>query len=104
MANSEDYTVLFAGCASLSEAAELVAQGLTRKLGAALRMPAGDVDTGKPLHAYGVDSLLSVELRNWFGRQVGADVAIFDIMGEQSIAELATVVAGKSRWRKAGWG
>ena len=45
--------------------------------------PAGDVDTGKPLYAYGVDSLLAVELRNWFGKEIGAEVAIFDIMGGQ---------------------
>lgn len=98
-----NYPALFAACESLAEAGELVAQGLARKLGAALRMLAGDVDPGKPLHAYGVDSLLAVELRNWFGKEIGADVAIFDIMGGQSIAELATIVAGKSRWRKAGW-
>ncbi|KAL9601154.1 MAG: hypothetical protein Q9179_002958 [Wetmoreana sp. 5 TL-2023] len=91
------YTALFAACESLAEAGELVAQGLARKLGAALRMPAGDVDGGKPLHAYGVDSLLAVELGNWFGKEIGAEVAIFDIMAGQSIAELAVAVAGKNQ-------
>ncbi|KAL8724488.1 MAG: hypothetical protein Q9166_007922 [cf. Caloplaca sp. 2 TL-2023] len=100
---SIDDTAFFTECSSLADAGEHVAQGLARKLGAALRMPIGDVDTGKPLHAYGVDSLLAVELRNWFRKDVGAEVAIFDIMGEQSIAELAAVIAGKSRWRKVEW-
>ena len=94
-----DYAVSFTACKTLAEAGEAVAQGLVRKLGMALGMPAGDVDTGKPLHAYGVDSLLAVELRNWFAKDVGADVAIFDIMGGQSIAEVGAVVAGRSRWR-----
>ena len=76
-----------------------MAQGLVTALG----MPAGDVDIGKPLHAYGVDSLLAVELRNWFGKDVGAEVAIFDIMGVQSIAEVAALVAGRSRWRNGEW-
>ena len=98
-----DYALLFTVCATLAEAAEVVAQGLAQKLGTALGMPAGDVDTGKPLHAYGVDSLLAVELRNWFGKEIGAEVAIFDIMGGQSIAEVTAVVAGRSRWRNGGW-
>ena len=37
------------------------------------------MDMSKPLHAYGVDSLLTVELRNYFAKELNADVAIFDI-------------------------
>lgn len=98
-----NYATLFAACETLAEAEEVVMQGLARKLAAALGMPAGDIDTAKPLHAYGVDSLLAIELRNWFGQEIGTEVAIFDIMSGQSIAEVAALVTGRSRWRKGEW-
>ena len=97
------YAALFAGVSSLFEAGAIVSQGLTRKLSKALSMPAEDVDTSKPLHAYGVDSLLAVELRNWFGKEMNADIPIFQIMGDASIAAVSTIVAGKSHFRHTSW-
>ena len=102
-AGKMDYKLSFAGCETLSDAEDLVVRGLVGKLAAALGMPAEDVDTGKPLHAYGVDFLLAVELRNWFGKEIGANVAIFDIMGGQSIADVTAMVVERSRWRKKEW-
>ena len=50
------------------------------------------------MHAYGVDSLVAVELRNWFSQVLEADVAVFEILGEgRSFEDLGTLVAGKSR-------
>jgi aryl carrier-like protein len=46
----------------------------------------------------GVDSLVAVELRNWFVRSIGADVAVFEIMGNSTIISLACDVAQKSRF------
>ena len=98
-----DYAALFSDCEALGDAGEAVAGGLARKLGSALGIPPEDVDTKKPVPAYGVDSLLAVELRNWFSKELGAEVAIFDIIGGQSIADVGMMAAGKSRWRKAEW-
>lgn len=98
-----DYAALFAETESLDDAGAIVAQGLVRKLSKALSMPSEDVDVSKPLHAYGVDSLLAVELRNWFSKEISADVAIFNIMGSPSIAEVSITVAEKSLFRKAAW-
>lgn len=101
--NTTDYAALFAAFETLEEAAEAVAQGLARKLGAALGMPSSDVDTTKPLHQYGVDSLLAVEIRNWFAKEIKADVAIFDIMGQGSIGRVAAIAARRSRLRNGAW-
>jgi hypothetical protein len=49
------------------------------------------------MHAYGVDSLVAVELRNWFSQAVDADVPIFEILGDTSFTELGAMVAAKSR-------
>lgn len=75
-------------------------EGLVRKVSKALSIPPEDIDANKPLHAYGVDSLLAVELRNWFAKELNADVAIFDIMAGSSFAGVGVFVAGKSGFRR----
>jgi aryl carrier-like protein len=52
---------------------------------------------------YGLDSLVAVELRNWFAKNVQADVAIFDILGGSTIKALGATVASKSQFRRADW-
>ena len=49
---------------SLEQAGELVEGALTAKLGKSLNMAAEDLDTTKPAHSYGVDSLMAIEVRN----------------------------------------
>ena len=98
-----DYVMLFQNAASLEDACGIITQGLLRKLSRALSIPEADMDTSKPLHTYGVDSLLAVELRNYFAKEMDADLAIFDIMGGSSIETVSLLVAMKSRFRQASW-
>lgn len=62
----------------------------------ALAISIQDIDSSKPLHAYGVDSLLAVEMRNWLKRELDADLAVFDIMGVESILGVCKQVAKRS--------
>ncbi|KAI9842656.1 MAG: Type I Iterative PKS [Sclerophora amabilis] len=101
--NAVDYVAMFRAASSLPEAGRVVSEGLVKKLSKALAMAPEDIDTTKPLHAYGVDSLLAVELRNWFAKELSADVAVFDIMGGSSFAGVGTTVAAKSQFRQASW-
>jgi acyl carrier protein len=55
-----------------------------------------DVELGKPLSSYGVDSLMAVELRNWIRRDFGAPVAVFDIMGGVPIRAVGELVVARS--------
>lgn len=100
---SVNYGASFTNAASAAEAGDVVVEGLAKKLSKALSMPAEDIDTSKPLHSYGVDSLLAVELRSWFGKEFKADVAIFEIMGGTSFSAVASVVTAKSSYRQASW-
>lgn len=97
-ADAVDYEKLLATAESLAAAEATICEGLVQKLCRALTIEAEDIDTGKPMHAYGVDSLVAVELRSWFLKEMGAEVAVFDIMGSGSIKDLSGVVAGKSRF------
>lgn len=54
-----------------------------------------DIESSKPMHAYGVDSLVAIELRSWFAEALGADIPVFDILSNLSIEGLAAKVVGQ---------
>ncbi|KAK1595137.1 beta-ketoacyl synthase domain-containing protein [Colletotrichum navitas] len=79
------------------EAVRLITSALAQRLAKLMMMPEDDVDAGKPLSAYGVDSLVAVEVRNWIAKEVAVDVSVFDIMANIPMRQLATDLAGKSK-------
>jgi len=83
---------------TVPDAESTVREAIQKQLAGLLAIGMDDVDTSKPVHSYGVDSLVAIELRNWFVRSIGADVAVFEILGNSTIANLARDVAGKSRF------
>lgn len=98
MASSQsiDYRSLFVKAEDDEGRASVVADALARKLARALSIQPEDVDQDKPLHVYGIDSLVAVELRNWIVKQFGAEVAVFDIMGLPSVAALCDHIVKNS--------
>ncbi|GLB22767.1 type I Iterative Polyketide synthase (PKS) [Aspergillus tubingensis] len=101
--NSEDSSnlaALFAGASSTEEAAAIAMRATREKLSIMMSTPVDEIDTDKPIHQYGVDSLAGVELRNWFARELRADLAMFDILGGASLASVVTLAVGKSEYRR----
>lgn len=82
---------------SLPEAALLVADVLARRLAGVMGLPPDDVDPARPVHYYGVDSLVAVEFRNWLAKTLEADVEVLDIMGDDSLAVLSERIARASK-------
>ena len=93
------YGAAFREAQTAEERAAAVTAGVVQKLSYALSVPAQELDMAKPLHAYGVDSLLAIELRNYFTREFSAEVAIFDIMGASSFEAVSAIVEAKSSTR-----
>lgn len=87
---------LFRQAGDSGERVQVVLRALSAKLARAMSIPPEDVEPGKALSAYGVDSLMAVELRNWIGREFCAAVAVFDIMGGVPIASVADLVTARS--------
>ena len=83
---------------STEDASPKIAKWLTEKVARILGMTVEDLDTSKPLQAYGLDSLVAIEVRNWLEREVGAEVTVFDILGKGSMIELSKVAAGNSKY------
>jgi acyl carrier protein len=91
-----DFTTELRDAPSSEEAKDVILQAIVSKLSKALAVPTSDINSTRPLHTYGVDSLLAVELRNWFGKELRSDVAVFDIMGAESITTMSELVALRS--------
>ncbi|GIZ43160.1 hypothetical protein CKM354_000639800 [Cercospora kikuchii] len=84
-------------CADLSTAVELISNAMAERLARLMMIPAADVDVNKPLSAYGVDSLVAVEVRNWIAKQMLVEVSVFEIMANVPMKQLAGDLAAKSK-------
>ncbi|KAI1375608.1 hypothetical protein F4677DRAFT_112302 [Hypoxylon crocopeplum] len=54
-----------------------------------------EVEPGKPLQAYGLDSLSAVELRGWVRTKLGAELSTLDITNARSLFALCEKIVGK---------
>ncbi|KAK6812394.1 hypothetical protein RU639_011774 [Aspergillus parasiticus] len=84
-------------CKSMDEANDAVQHLLLTKIAKHISVPAIDIDTEKPIHAYGVDSLVAVELRNWLSIELKSDLTIFDLTGSDPISEVSKRIASRSK-------
>ncbi|KAK4106755.1 hypothetical protein N658DRAFT_461640 [Parathielavia hyrcaniae] len=82
---------------SLAQATEVVSGALRHRLARELQTDAGNIDAGRPLHGYGIDSLMAVEVRNWIAACLQAEVSLFDVLGAVSIQALAARIASISK-------
>ena len=69
---------------------------LVVRLAKMLTMPPGELDTGRFLHSYGVDSLTAIEIVNWALRDCQARIAVFDVMAAVPMSVFSERVAVKS--------
>lgn len=95
----------FRASESLENAAKLFAEAAIGKLAKSLAtmQDGASVDRNKPLQAYGVDSLLAIELRNWISREFNADLAVFETQGSSTLGTLSMLVAGRSTIKHEKW-
>lgn len=90
-------TSLLSAADSVDAATSVVTEAFVLKLCAMMSMSSTDIDSNKPLHAYGIDSLVAVEIRNWIGKEMQADIPVLDILGNMTIADLSAKIATHSQ-------
>ena len=90
-------SLLVAAAPSDEEAASIASTCFMEKMSRILCMPIENIDAGRPPHRFGVDSLVAVELRNWFMSEFAVDMKVFDILGNRSVAEFGLEIAQKVR-------
>ncbi|XXH03794.1 hypothetical protein Hte_010200 [Hypoxylon texense] len=95
--DAKNPAVLFRSARTVEGRTAAVVNALATRVARALSVPVDHVAPEKPLSEYGVDSLMAVELRNWIDKDFQANVAVFDIMGNTSIASIGSIVAARSK-------
>ncbi|KAI0485236.1 lovastatin nonaketide synthase [Xylariaceae sp. FL0804] len=88
--------------ATLDDSAALVTTWFSGKLAQMLGLAESDIDAAKPMHSYGIDSLVAIDLRNWFRREIGAEMEVFVLLGNESLQQLCAEAARKSRYQPEG--
>lgn len=83
---------------SMDEASSAAQELLLARVDKIMSVPVTDINTAKPVHTYGTDSLTAVELRNWLAKQLRSDLSIFDLTSSTPISELSRKIASRSRW------
>lgn len=82
---------------SQEAAIELICKAICQSLSSLLMTPEEDLDLKKPIVAYGLDSLVAVELRNSISRNLDANVSLLELMNSPSIEHLAANIAQRSK-------
>lgn len=93
-----DFARFFSAKPTAAEATSAVSDALAAKLAQTLSMSREEIDMVAPIHSFGVDSLIAVEIRNWMSKELRADVAIFDILEATSVTALGASALGKSSY------
>ena len=88
------FKVQHASGAADTELVKTALQALQPQIAVLLRLET-EVEEGKPLLAYGLDSLSAVELRGWVRQQLGAELSTLDITNAGSLLALCEKVVSK---------
>jgi hypothetical protein len=92
--NAGDYQTRLLTAGSLGRAGSIISEALRNKLSQILALSEDSIDLDITIDRYGIDSLVTVELRNWLAKDIGVDVAVFDIRGA-TINEIGLAAANK---------
>lgn len=79
------------------QAEEIILHALVGKIANMLQIPPYEVDPSQPMYRYGIDSLVALEVRNWIGKELKANVALLEILAAVPITAFAAKITEKSR-------
>nr|ADN43685.1 DmbS [Beauveria bassiana] len=82
------------------EATAAVLKGFATKLEGILLLPPGSIgedSAGRPVTDLGIDSLVAVEIRTWFLKQLRVDVPVMKILGGSTVGQLSALAAKLAR-------
>ncbi|KAK2753624.1 Type I Iterative PKS [Arachnomyces sp. PD_36] len=94
--NDLSLKALLATAGSITEALEIINTGFVSILTSKLQLPKdGSVTPDTKLAELGVDSLVAVDIRMWFAKELAVDMSVLQIMGGSSIGQIANSAADK---------
>jgi len=82
-----------ANCTDMEQTIVVVITAFVNRFAVVLNLPVEEIKSSDAPASYGLDSLISVQIRNWVHNEMGCEVSSFDIMQAESIESLAKKVA-----------
>ncbi|XDG08296.1 hypothetical protein ABKA04_007911 [Annulohypoxylon sp. FPYF3050] len=82
-----------AAAGSLAEAVEIVTEELIQRVSTLLGTSTERLDVQTSMQSYGLDSLSSIEFRNWALKAFNVDIPIFEILGGATFEVVAEIIA-----------
>lgn len=84
-------------CGSVEKATQVIAKAITEKFSLFLNRSMEDLDPDQPPASFGLDSLVSIELKNWMVRTFKVTLQTAEVGDVSSIVALAKTIASRSR-------
>lgn len=82
---------------TLEDATRVIYTGLIAQISSILMVPADEFDSSSPIAAFGLDSLVAIEIRNWIAREMEANIQVLELLACGSLAILAQMIVTKSK-------
>lgn len=101
--NSQDVAGIFKKAETLEAAGVAIAEALKTKLCKILGLDVETWTIHDRVESFGVDSLVALEVRNWLAKEMRADVAVYEILGDVTLIDTGLAAAAKSEFRQAQW-
>ncbi|PWY83904.1 polyketide synthase [Aspergillus sclerotioniger CBS 115572] len=84
------------------QALGILEAGFSRKLQLILQVSDDSIDRVRPLMDLGIDSLVAVEIRSWFLKELAVDIPVLRVLGGASLSDLCKDVLAKlPDWNQA---
>jgi len=76
---------------SFEDGVKVASDGFAALMGIILQRDASKIDINAPLVTLGIDSLVAVEIRSWFLKELSVEVPVLEILGGASLTALCRV-------------
>ncbi|KAH1511374.1 hypothetical protein KXX18_000355, partial [Aspergillus fumigatus] len=80
--------VQLAEATTMAQASQIIQASFSARLVVLLQLNPDDMDDNIPLVVLGVDSLVAVEARSWFTKQLNIDISVLRILGGACVLDL----------------
>lgn len=98
----DESALIYNAGSTVKDVAAALTTVLLHKITKFLSLNLSDLDVTKPLHGYGIDSLIGMELRSWLLKALKVEVSVFEILGGESVESLGVLIANKMVGTTAG--
>lgn len=85
-------------CKSYQDAVDFITARIIEKLSLLLAVPLSKIQSTGSLADYGMDSLVSIEMKNWVRQELACNLGTLEILSSKSIGDLGVLVSQKSRY------